>query len=364
MRVIRRYRFNIKAKIPFAQWPDIVHRFLAENGLIYHRFLYHFSDYVHEPEVRPKACERLQKDCPEIGESRLVPTAVDKLSEWVLTNIDREGDFREERLLPLMSKLHRSYGFAQAALYYYDMDFFGSATPYEREGELDGHRWQLHGSGITLYRDAVFNDAWLDMDIDVLRDGQLMDAAPYCEAMQRLLPKVRVTSSMAIVLTETEKQQIAQTNLAAKPVLEKCKAFFAQRLPDGRHQTLDMPSYSLASALKKLARKHGYTYGSTPGSGTTCILQKRTARGNVLHIWVDAGPSHSRTEVCVSFKGMGFSHRLGVADYAPSNQAELETTLGQAMDFVAEFERTLLPELDATFPVCPAWFEAADAPTA
>lgn len=360
MRVIRRYQFHIKAKIPFAQWPDIVHQFLLENGLTYQRFLYHFSDYVHEPEVRPKACARLQKDCPEIGESRLVPTAVDGLSEWVLTNIDGKGDFREEQLLPLMGKIHRSYGFAQAALYYYDMDFFGSAALYEWEGELDSHRWQLHGSGITLQRDAVFNDAWLDMDIDVLRDGQLLDAAPYCEAMQRLLPKVRVTSSMAIVLTEAEKQQIAQTNQAAKPVLEKCKVFFDRRLPDGHSQTLDMPSYSLTSALKKLAGKHGYTYGSRPGSGTTCILQKRTARGNVLHIWVDAGPSHNRTEVRVSFKGVGFSHRLGAADYAPANQAELETVLGQAMDFVAEFERSLLPELEAFFPECPAWFEASE----
>ena len=62
----------------------------------------------------------------------------------------------------------------------------------------------------------------------------------------------------------------------------------------------------------------------------------------------------------MSIKGVGFSHRLGAADYAPANQAELETALGQAMDFVAEFERSLLPELDALFPECPAWFEAAE----
>lgn len=361
MRVIRRYRFNTGTKVPFAQLPEIVHQFLAENGLTYQRFLYHFSEYVHEPQVIAKACERLQKDCPAIGESRLLPTHVAHMGEWVLSNIDREGDFAEAQLLPLMGKIHRSYGFAQVMLCYGDVDFFGSAMPLELAGDaVQSGVWMLKGSGITLCRDAVFGSASLHLDVDILRDGQLMDAAPYCEAMQQLLPKVRMYSDMEIVLTEEEKHRIARTSQAAEPMLEKCKAFFAQRLPDGLRQTLDMPSYSLASALKKLARKHGYNYGTKPGSGTTCILQRRTPRGNVLHIWVDAGPSHSRTEVCVSFKGVGFSLLLGAADYAPANQEELEAALGQAMDFVAEFERSLLPELDALFPECPAWFEASE----
>lgn len=356
MRVIKEYCFDIGTKLPFAQWPEIVHRFLEENGLSCCRFLYHFSEYVHEPEVRPKACERLRKDCPDIGECRPVPTAVNGLSEWVLTNIDREGGFREEELLPLMGRIHRSYGFAQAALYYCDVDFFGSVIPFEREGELDSHGWQLHGSGITLYRDAVFNEAQLILSIDVLRDGQLMDASPYCEAMQRLLPKVKVKSSQKIVLTEAEKRRIAQINQDAEPVLEKCRGFFRERLPERWAQTLDEARYSLAAAMKKLGKQHGYTY-SMVWAGGTFGLEKRTERGNAVFITADAGPSRTRTELCVYFQGLGFHHELIAASFAPTCQEELETMLRQAMGFVEAFERSLLPELDALFPECPPWFE-------
>lgn len=356
MRVIKEYCFNIGTKLPFAQWPEIVHRFLEENGLTCRRFLYHFSDYVHEPEVRPKACERLQKDCPEIGESRLVPTAVNGLSEWVLTNVDGEGDFREERLLPLMGKIHRSYGFANTALYYCDVDFFGGVIPFEREGELDSHRWQLHSSGISLCRDAVFNDAQLILSIDVLRGGQFMDAAPYCEAMQRLLPKIKVKATQKIVLTEAEKRRAEQVNQAAESMLEKCRCFFRERMPENWAQTLDGPHYSLATALKKLGKLHGYTY-SVVWTGGTFGLEKRTKRGNALFITADAGPSRTRTDLCVYYQGLGFNHKLAAASFAPTCQAELEAMLGQAMGHAADFERSLLPELDALFPESPAWFE-------
>lgn len=358
MRVIRRYRFEIGTKIPFVQWPEIVHRFLVENGLTYQRFLYHFTDNVFEPQACPKACERLQKDCPEIGESHILPTAVSGMSKYVLTNISGERDFQEALLLPLMGKIHRSYGFAEVMLGYYDVPFFGRVIPFEvADDPRKSSAWYLHGSAISLYRDAVFGTAELVMTIDVLQDGQLLEAAPYCEAMRKLLPKVRVTASMEIVLTKEEKQRIAQTNQAAEPVLERCRIFFSQRLSAGLNQNLTGPSYSLATALKKLAKKYGYTYSKESGSGTTCILQTRTARGNVLHVWVDAGPSHTRTEVCVSFKGVGFSHCLASADYAPANQEELEEALAQTMAFVEEFRSSLLMELDACFPPCPEWFE-------
>ena len=358
MRVIRRYSFNIGAKVPFAQWPEIVHRFLAENGLTYQRFLYHFTDNVFEPQACPKACERLQKDCPEIGESHILPTAVSGMSKYVLTNIGVENDFQEALLLPLMGKIHRSYGFAEVMLGYYDVPFFGRVIPFEvADDPRKSSAWKLHGSAISLYRDAVFGTAELEMAIDVLQVGQLLDAAPYCEAMQKLLPKVRVRSSLDIVLAEEERKQIAEISQAAEPMLARCQDFFAQRLPEGIHQILTGPSYSLTSALKKLGKRFGYAYRSLPGSGATCILEKRTSSGNVLHVWVDAGPSHTRTEVCVSFKGVGFSHCLASANYAPVNQEELEEALAQTMAFVEEFRSSLLMELDACFPPCPEWFE-------
>ena len=358
MRVIRRYSFNIGAKVPFAQWPEIVHRFLEENGLTYQRFLYHFEDNVLEPQTCSKACERLQKDCPEIGEGHMLPAVVNRMSRYVLTNIAGESDFQESLLLPLMGKIHRSYGFAEVMLGYYDVPFFGRVIPFEvADDPRRSSTWQLYGSAISLYRDAVFGTAELVMTIDVLQDGQLLDAALYCEAMRKLLPKVRVTSSLDVVLSEEEQQQITVNSQAAMPILARCQEFFAQHLPQGFQQVLTLPSYSLASALKKLGKRFGYAYRSLPGSGATCILEKRTVSGNILHVWVDTGPSHARTEVRVSFKGLGFSHCLASANFAPVNQEELEERLAQTMAFVEEFRTSLLPALDACFPPCPTWFE-------
>lgn len=359
MRVIQQYRFYIKTKICFAQWPEIVHRFLEENGLTYRRFLYHFSDLVHELEACPKAFNRLRKDCPEIGECQLLPTTSALLFECALTNIGGREDFPEELLLPLMGKIHRSYGFGDAVLCYYDVDFFGSADPYILDGNpAKASVWRLRGSGITLHRDGVFGNAWLDMTIDVLQDGQLRDASCYCKAMQKLLPKVRMESTLKIVLTEEEKQRIAETNRIAQSMLEKCRAFFVTRLPGDFAQTLREVHYSLATAMKKVAKRHGYTY-SLVWVGGTCGLEKRTERGNVLFVTADSGPSHTRTEIGISFQGIGFSHSLGFASIAPTSQRELEAMLGQMMEFIVEFERTQLPELDICFPESPAWFEPA-----
>ena len=39
MRVIQTYTFRLNAKIPFFDYPTIVHRFLEEQKLVSHRFL-------------------------------------------------------------------------------------------------------------------------------------------------------------------------------------------------------------------------------------------------------------------------------------------------------------------------------------
>lgn len=360
MRVIRRYRFQIGTKVPFAQWPEIVHRFLAESGLTYHRFLYHFSDMTGEGRLS-QACVRIQRDCPGIGESHIAwteKTDCSTLITHVLTNMDTQTDFAEELLLPLMGKIHRSYGFAEVQLCYGDVDFFGRVMPMESEEDLlKLGVWRLKGSFITLYREPVLNRAFIDVNIDVLRDGQLLDATPYCEVMQRLLPKVKVGSSQIIVLTADEKQRIDEAGRAAEPVIEACKAYLKERLPGLQRHQNDPCSYSVARACKKLAKKYGYAY-RLEWNGGVYSLQKRTARGNVLYIDVDSGPSHGDTSMCLYFKGPGFSHYLGGADHVPANQQALEAALDATMQIIAAFEEVLLPQLDACFPESPAWFKA------
>ncbi|MBR3763278.1 MAG: hypothetical protein IKK57_01840 [Clostridia bacterium] len=360
MRVIRRYRFVIGTKVPFTQWPEIVHRFLAESGLTYQRFLYHFTGMPSNGQT-PQACIRLQRDCPEIGQSRIAwveKTDCSTLITHVLTNMDTQTPFAETLLLPLMGKIHHSYGFVEVQLCYGDVDFFGSVMPMELEEDLlKLGVWQLKGSFITLYREPVFNRLFLDVNIDVLRGCQLLDATPYREAMQRLLPKVKVKASQIIALTADEKQRIDEVDRAAAPVITACKAYLKERLPGLQRHQNDPCSYSVARACKKLAKQYGYAY-CLEWNGGVYSLQKRTARGNVLYIAVDSGRFRGHTSLLLYLKGVGFSHYLGCADHVPADQQELEAALDASMQIIADFEETMLPQLDECFPESPAWFEA------
>ena len=381
MRLVKNYIFKIGTKIPFSEWPEIVHRFLSENRLTSHRFLYFFEDILRYGETKDQAlprsgCSKILTDCPSLGEIRYhngrAHNRSDKL--W-LSNIDREDQFPEKDLLPLMKKIHRRYGFSESNLYYFDIDFFGNRTYFGRDFSV-AHRMakadkipfdptmylecQSYGSGITLHRDACA-DNYLELSVDILHDGIVMDAAPYYEAMQKLLPQVKATASLSIYLSDEERQRIEEINRSAEPVLQKCRDFFADRFSFTSAQNYFPSDYSIAKPLKKLAKKYGYTY-KLVWTGGVYSLEKRTAKGNVIYIDVGSGPSHYDLGVGVSFQGVGFHHRIGCSNQTPTNQQEADTFLEDTLMAVSEFENTLLPALDCLFPETPSWFIPSDFP--
>ena len=186
-----------------------------------------------------------------------------------------------------------------------------------------------------------------------------MDATPYYEAMQKLLPKIKVTSSLSIYLSEEEKQRIEEINQSAEPILQNCRDFFANRLSFTSSQNLFESNYSIAKPLKKLAKKYGYTY-KLVWNGGVYSLEKRTAKGNVIYVDVDSGPSHYNLGVGVSYQGVGFNHRIGCSNQTPTNQQETDAFLEDILLTVSEFENTLLPTLDCLFPETPGWFIPSD----
>lgn len=381
MRLVKHYIFNIKTKIPFSEWPEIVHRFLSENHLTSHRFLYFFEDILSFNETKDEAlprssCTKILKDCPSLGEIRYHNGRSHNRSDrlW-LSNIDRSDAFPESNLLPLMKKIHRRYGFCESDLYYFDIDFFGKRTCFERDYSVALRmsktdripfdptlymECQPYGSGITLHRDACAEN-YLKLSVDLLHDGIVMDATPYYEAMQKLLPQIKATSSLAIYLSEEERQRIEEINQSADPVLQKCRDFFADRLSFTSSQNYFPSNYSVAKPLKKLAKKYGYTY-KLVWNGGVYSLEKRTAKGNVIYIDVDSGPSHYDLGVGVSYQGVGFNHRIGCSNQTPTNQQEADAFLEDTLFAVSEFENTLLPALDRLFPETPSWFVPTDFP--
>lgn len=364
MRLIQHDSFYIKSKPPFSEWPQIIHQFLQEQGLSYGKFYYFFEEYS------LKGSPRAVKDCPSLGQPEQISGRAYGITDtWVLSNIHTPTACTEADLLPLMKKLHRSYGFADVTLYYLDVDFFGRVVPAERDltparQQAEWHQQpldpriflnrQLRGCGFTLHRDILGNNT-LSMSMDLTRDGALLDPAPYVEALKALLPGARHRSIQEAVFSEEEKAEIAARNEAAGPLLEQVQAFFADRLPGDQGQNRFPSQYKLAPILKKLAKEHGWKYRFLADGVFT--LDKVTQKGQILRLMADSGPSRYDAGFYLDFQGVGFKHRLWTAVYLPTNQDELDAAAEQVFAAAAEFERSpLLRSLTAHFPEVPDWF--------
>ncbi len=375
MRLIQNYVFKIGTKIAFSEWPEIIHRFLAENHLVHHRFLYYFDhilgrDETGEEDLQKCSCAKILKDCPSLGKIRYDNgKAHGRYDVLWLSNIDRQESFPEENILPLMKKIHRRYGFSESNLYYFDIDFFGRKTCFERDYSEAARKSkrdnvpfdpalcmedQPYGSGITLHRD-VCGENYLKLSVDLLHDGAVLDATPYYESMQRLLPKIKSDTFIKIYLTEEEQKKIDETNLKAEPMLQQCCAFFSERLPFTDSQNAFSSNYSVAKPLKKLAKQYGYAY-KLVWNGGVYSLEKRTEKGNVILISVFCGPSHYDMGMFVSYQGVGFNHVIGNSTQTPTDQQEADSALEKILSVVADFENTMLSSLDCLFPETPSWF--------
>lgn len=364
MRLIQHDTFLLKSKPPFSEWPGIVHQFLQEQGLSYGNFYYYFD------EMFLKGCPRAVKDCPSLGEPfQDNGGSYGYFDTWILSNIHTPTACTEADLLPLMKKLHRSYGFSNVTLYYLDVDFFGQVVPTARDltparQQAEWHQMpldptifldrQLRGSGLQLHRDILGNNT-ICMSMDLIRDGELLDPAPYVQALKALLPGSRHQTIQEVILSEDEKADIAARSEAAGPLLERVQRFFADRLPGDQGQNRFPSQYKVAPILKELSKQHGWQYRFLADG--IFFMTKTTSKGQTLKLTADSGPSRFDTGFYLDFQGPGYSHRLWTAVYLPTNQAELDAAAAQVFAAAAEFEQSeLLPELTAHFPAVPDWF--------
>lgn len=379
MRVIKNYFFSIGTKVPFSDLPEIVSRFLDDNNLKSDTFMYYFEDLpacniTAEYIQKKSSCSKILKDCPSLGKIRFYKGSrygrFDKL--WI-SNIDKNNSFSSETILPLMKKIHRRYGLSTCDLYYFDIDFFCKRIHFERDYSdaeklcEDGADFdatvqideQPYGSGIRLHRD-ILADNYLSLTVDILQDGKIMDATPYYESLQKLLPKIKSDSSVNVYLTEEEKKKYEKYSEEAAPLLNKCRDFLSERITDREEQNMFESNYSIAKPMKRLAKQFGYSYNFT-GYGSYAS-EKRTEKGNVLLIDIDSGPSHYDLNVQITYQGLGFFHSLCCACFTPTDQQETDECLKSVFNAVSDFETALLPELDSSFPETPDWFTTSVIP--
>lgn len=375
MRVIQTYTFKMSPKTPYSDYPAIARRFLEEQNLASHRFLYFFDELIIpsiktvEETLVSGSCAKAVKDCPALGKIHFLNGSdYGMIPKLFVSNIDIDTGCTEADILPHMKKIHRRYGFCESDLYYYDIDFFHNVIPFERDishaesraehfqRDLDPTLFlqsQPYGSGIRLHRYCTGGN-YISLSIDILQNGIIHDATPYFEAMKALLPNIHPTVSMQIYLTEAEKQEIASWDKQITPALEKSRSFFAEHFPAKDRQNNYLSNYTIATKIKKLAKQHGFSY-HYEGFGVY-VLDKRMPRGHVLRLWVDSGPSHFDTTYHVNIQGIGFCHRLCESMQTPTNQPESDACTDKFFSSVSEFEKTILPELYAFYSETPEWF--------
>ena len=110
MRVIHTYTFPMSTKTPYSEFPAIARRFLEEQNLVAHRFMYYFDEMIclksYEETLATGSCAKAVKDCPALGSIRYI-NVESTADELFLTNIDKDTGCTEADILPHMNKIHR-----------------------------------------------------------------------------------------------------------------------------------------------------------------------------------------------------------------------------------------------------------------
>lgn len=348
MLAIQVYRFWIKTKIPFSEWPQIARRFLEQQSLHYDRFLYYFEDEW-------GACPKAVRNYPNLGPVR--EGGGKQQNKPYLSNIEDGIGCSEAEIMALMPKIHRRFGFSESYIIFQDIDFFSKNIPaiIQAPGRSPA---SIQGSGIVCFRDSVFPQmSCLDLRI-IINDGQhTYDPAVHLEAMKALLPGIKYEGFVECCMTEEEQEACSKLNQSAAPLVEDVRKYMDAHLPGAERK----PEYSenavklsLAPMLKKLCKQFGYTY-------VQCLflvfsVRKRTPNGHYLVLSFDPGTYHHEVSFQAEVTGVGFRHTIAKASFFQASGGDVKCFLAKCFEVLSQAEKEVLPALDAHYPPTPEWF--------
>ena len=355
MRRIRYYVFKAGPKLPFADLPAIVHRFLDEQGLKNASFLYHFEALEFQGKTNP--CQRLYKDIPSIGEPEIV-NRKGSYARQVITNMTGRPGVDEEAILPFMKKIARTYG-ADAKICYFDVDFHGKLISHAYKEPRNEHQDEsvlLYGSGIIIEKD-VFG-AKVSLCVDEIIDGIYYDSKPYFDAFRALLNGQRCSiESIDVIYTPEELANAHRLSDNCRSAVEKARAFFRKRVNNltcgGNSEGICV--CSATPALKKEAKKRNYVYKGSGGFGWF-EATKKTPNGNEMVFTFDH-PQFFEVRIGLTFHAPGVQKSLFFVTAFPEKQQDYDDFVAFLFNTTDEYVSTLLPELDGYFTETPVWFE-------
>lgn len=382
MRILQCYRFLVGTKIPFDKWPAIIERYLLEQKLHHQSFHYCLETYDDSERCRSildgtkcetcgapefacvrcrkeaedtlrkgTACERASKENPFLGTIKVRHTRYNTIQS--LNNFHDESNDSKENIYAIVSKIYRRYGFAETALIYRDIDFFSqyvSSPAPESECLLNGYE----GSGITLYRSCLSQDNAIILVIESRYPGEVLNAAPYADALSKLLPGIKKLSATKIIMEEGEQIRYEVLHSQAKPLLKQAKEFFDEHMPEVKGNDEPDAKVSVASWLKKFSKRYGYTYSGY--MNYIYFLEKKLSNGHYICLEFVSNPLSPDADPYVKLCGLGFNHEIWIDGFSPQNSRDASDYFTKLFEMLAQAEETVFAAILDLYPNTPDWF--------
>lgn len=382
MRILQCYRFLVGTKIPFDKWPGIVEEFLQCQNLSHRIFHYCLENNNDSDGCRAvldgtkcetcgateyacawcrkeaentlrkgTACERAHKEHPFLGPINVCQTSYNTIQS--LNNFSDESNGVKENIYAIIPKIYRRYGFAETSLIYRDIDFFARRVPTpapETEYLMNGYE----GSGITLYRSCISSDNAIILVVESRYPGDVPDATPYADSLSELLPGIKRLSATKIIMDENEQSCYEELHCQATPLVAQAKDFFIHRMPEEKGNGKPDARPNVASQLKKLSKRHGYTYLGY--NYYTYFLEKNLPNGHYICLEFVSNPSNPDADPYVNLCGLGFQHKIWCDGFSPQNPRDASEYLTKLFDVLAEAEETVFPPILNLYPPTPDWF--------
>ena len=382
MRILQCYRFPVGTKIPFNKWPGIIEQYLQEQNLLHHSFHYCLETYDYTERCRSvldetkckncgaadfaceqcrteaedairkgTGCERALKENPFLGQIRIRQTRYTTIQS--LNNFNEESNISKEKIYTILPKIYRRYGFAETSLIYRDIDFFSRRVPTpipDSEYLLNGYE----GSGITLYRSCLSQDNAIILVAESRYPGEVLDAAPYADALGKLLPGINRWSATKIIMDSNEQICYEALHTQAAPMVRQAKEFFFEHMPEEKGNNEPDTKVSVASWLKKLSKRYGYTYLGY--SNYTYFMEKKLPNGHYICLEFVSNPLSPDADPYVKLCGLGFNHEIWADGFSPQNSRDASDYFTKLFDTLAQAEKTVFAAILELYPSTPDWF--------
>ena len=382
MRILQCYRFLVGTKIPFDKWPAIIEQYLLEQKLHHQYFHYCLETYDDSERCRSildgtkcetcgapefacercrkeaaetlrkgTGCERAVKENPFLGTIKVRQTRYNAIQS--LNNFHDESNNSKEKIYAIVPKIYRRYGFAETSLIYRDIDFFSRrvSTPApESENLMNGYE----GSGITLYRSCLSQDNAIILVVESRYPGEALDATSYADALGKLLPGIKRLSVTKIIMEDNEQARYEALHCQAKPLIRQAKDFFIEQMPEEKGNDEPDQKVSVASWLKKLSKRYGYTYSGY--LNYIYFLEKKLSNGHYICLEFVSNPLSPDADPYIKLCGLGFNHEIWADGFSPQNSRDASDYFTKLFDTLVLSEESVFPAILDLYPKTPDWF--------